>query len=174
MAPEQKTEIVQHLERGRQEFMAAVAGIPESQVTIRPDPARWSVLDCVEHVVTVEQRFLGWLENAKKMDAPRIDKEKEAGLLTRVADRTTRAQSPEAALPTGRFTTLQQALEQFNVNRTRSIQFAQDRSDELYYLAAEHPRFGPMNGAEFLMIITAHARRHAAQIQEVRAELEKN
>jgi uncharacterized damage-inducible protein DinB len=174
MAPEQKTEIVQHLERGRQDFMDAVAGIPDSQVTIRPDPARWSVLDCVEHVTVVEDRFLGWLENAKKLDTPRVDQEKEAGLLVRVADRTNRAQSPEAALPTGRFTTLAQALEQFNVNRTRSIQFAQDRSDELYYLAAEHPRFGPMNGAEFLMIITAHARRHAAQIREVRAALEKN
>ena len=146
--------------------------MPESQVTVRPDPARWSVLDCVEHVVTVEQRFLGWLENAKKMDAPRVDKEKEAGLLTGVADRSTRAQAPEAVVPSGRFGTLAQALEQFNVERTRSVQFAENRADDLYYLAAEHPRFGPMNGAEFMMIITAHARRHAAQIQEVRAALE--
>jgi uncharacterized damage-inducible protein DinB len=174
MAPEERSEIVQHLERGRAEFMAAVTGLAESQAKVRPDPARWSVLDCVEHVTIVEERFLGWLENAKKLDQPRVDKEKEAGLLVRVADRSTRAQSPEAALPTGRFTTLELALEQFNVNRTRSIQFAQGRSDELYYLAAEHPRFGPMNGAEFLMIITAHARRHAAQIHEVRAALEKN
>jgi uncharacterized damage-inducible protein DinB len=174
MAPEERSEIVQHLERGRAEFLASVAGLSASQVTMRPDPARWSVLDCVEHVTMVEERFLGWLDNANKLDQPRIDKQKEAGLLTRVADRSTRAQSPEAVLPTGRFATLEQALEQFNVNRTRSVQFAQDRSDELYYLAAEHPRFGPMNGAEFLMIITAHARRHAAQIQEVRAALDEN
>jgi uncharacterized damage-inducible protein DinB len=174
MAPEQKLEIVQHLERGREEFLASVAGLSASQVTMRPDPARWSVLDCVEHVTVVEERFLGWLDNAKKLDEPRIDKEKEANLLVRVADRSARAQAPEAVVPNGRFTTLEQALEQFNVNRTRSVQFAQDRSDELHYLAAEHPRFGPMNGAEFMMIITAHARRHAAQIQEVRAALSKN
>jgi uncharacterized damage-inducible protein DinB len=179
MAPQEKIEkdkleIVQHLERGREDFLAAVAGLDESQAKVRPDPARWSVLDCVEHVATVEERFLGWLQSAKKLDEPRIDKEKEAGLLARVADRSTRAQSPEAALPTGRFATLAQALEQFNAGRTRSIQFAQDRSDELYYLVAEHPRFGPMNGAEFLVIITAHARRHAAQIRETRAAMEKN
>ena len=77
-------------------------------------------------------------------------------------------------MPAGRFTTLAQALEQFNANRTRSIQFAQDRSGDLYYLASEHPRFGPMNGVEFLIIIAAHGRRHAAQIQEVRAALETN
>jgi uncharacterized damage-inducible protein DinB len=174
MAPEERLEIVQHLERGRADFLASVAGLSASQAAMRPDPARWSVLDCVEHVTIVEERFLGWLDSAKKLDEPRVDKEKEAGLLVRVADRSTRAQAPEAVVPNGRFTTLEQALEQFNANRNRSVQFAQDRSDELYSLAAEHPRFGPMNGAEFLMIITAHARRHAAQIQEVRAALEMN
>ena len=176
MAPQEKIEmdkleIVQHLEHGRAEFLASVAGLSASQAAIRPDPARWSVLDCVEHVTMVEERFLGWLETAKKLDEPRIDKQKEAGLLTRVADRSVRAQSPEAVLPIGRFTTLEQALEQFNVNRARSIQFAQDRSHELYSLGAEHPRFGPMNGVEFLILIAAHARRHAAQIQEVRGAL---
>src|ERR1700722_19175959 len=177
MAPEERLEIVQdeivqHLERGRADFLASVAGLSASQAALRPDPARWSVLDCVEHVTIVEERFLGWLENAKKLDTPSIDKQKEADLLVRVADRSARAQAPEAVVPNGRFTTLEQALEQFNANRNRSVQFAQDRSDELYSLAAEHPRFGPMNGAEFLIIITAHARRHAAQIQEVRAALE--
>lgn len=174
MAPEERSEIVQHLERGRLEFIAAVSGVSEAQAKVRPDPARWSVLECVEHVTTVEERFQGWLQKAEKLDAPRIDKEKEAGLLVRIADRSTRAQAPEAVVPTGRFTTLAQALEQFSLGRTRSIQFAHDRSDDLYYLATEHPRFGPMNGAEFLIIIAAHARRHAAQIQEVRAALEKN
>jgi uncharacterized damage-inducible protein DinB len=171
MAPQEKTEIVQHLERGREEFLAAVAGLSDEQSTTRPDPARWSVLDCVEHVTIVEDRFLGWLHNAKKADAPRFDKEKEAGLLARVADRSSRANAPEAVVPAGRFSNLDQALQQFNANRDRSVQFARDRFDELYCLSAEHPRFGPVNGSELLMIITAHARRHAAQIQEVRAAL---
>ena len=102
MAPEERSEIVQHLERGRQEFIAAVAGVSEAQAKVRPDPARWSVLECVEHVTTVEERFQGWLQKAEKLDAPRIDKEKEAGLLVRVADRSTRAQAPEAVVPSGR------------------------------------------------------------------------
>jgi uncharacterized damage-inducible protein DinB len=171
MAPAERTEIVENLERSRQEFMAAVAGLTEAQARARPDPERWSVLDCVEHVTTVEQRFLGWLEAAKKLDEPRVDKEKEAGLMARIPDRSTRAKSPEAALPTGRFATLQQALEQFNRGRTRSVEFAQDRCDDLYCLASEHPRFGPMNGVEFLIIIAGHSRRHAAQILETRAGL---
>ena len=172
MAPQEKIEIVQNLERSRQEFIAAVAGLNEAQAKVRPDPARWSVLDCVEHVTCVEERFLGWLEAAKKLDAPRVDKEKEATLMARIPDRSVRAQAPEAVLPTGRFATLEQALEQFNAGRSRSIQFAEDRCDELYCMGSEHPRFGPMNGVEFLIIIAGHSRRHGAQIKETRATLE--
>jgi uncharacterized damage-inducible protein DinB len=173
MVPTERTEILQHLERGRQEFLAAVAGLNEAQAKARPDPERWSVLDCVEHVATVEERFLGWLEADKRVDEPRIDKEKEAGLLARVSDRSNRAQAPEAVVPRGRFLTLAEALEQFNHRRTLSIQFAQDRYDDLYYLAAEHARFGPLNGSEVMMLIVGHADRHKAQIREVRAALDK-
>jgi uncharacterized damage-inducible protein DinB len=176
MAPKERTgivpdEIVKHLERSRQEFIAAVSGVNEAQAKIRPDPERWSVLECVEHVTSTEERFLGFLKAAPKIDTPRVDKEKEAGIMVRMTDRSARLQSPEIARPIGRFTTLAQALEQFSAWRASSIQFAQDRSGDLYYLASEHPRLGPMNGVEFLMIIAAHARRHAAQIQEVRGAL---
>ena len=71
MAPKERTEIVDNLERSRQEFMAALAGLTELQAKVRPDPDRWSVLDCVEHVTTVEERFLGWLQSGKKLEEPR-------------------------------------------------------------------------------------------------------
>jgi hypothetical protein len=171
MTPRQRSEIVDDLERSRQEFLAAVAGLPESQAKVRPDPDRWSVLDCVEHVTAVEERFLGFLGAAEKLDTPRIDKEKEAGLLARVPDRSTRAKSPEAVLPTGRFQTLADALDQFNAGRARSVQFAEDRFDDLYFLSSTHPRFGAMNGVEFLIIIAGHCRRHAEQIRETRSAL---
>ncbi len=174
MAPQERTEIIEKLERSRQEFIAALAGLSESQAKVRPDPERWSVLDCVEHVATVEERFQGWLHAAKKLDAPRVDKAKEAELTARVPDRTSRVKAPEAVVPAGRFQTLEQALEQFNAGRTKSIQFAEERSDDLYSLAAEHPRFGPVNGMELLIIVAGHSRRHCEQIKETRAALEQS
>jgi len=173
MAPKERTEIIEHLERSRQEFIAAVAGLSESQAKARPDPQRWSVLDCVEHVAMVEERFQGWLHGAKKLDAPRVDKAKEADLTARTPDRSSRVKAPEAVVPAGRFQTLAQALEQFNAGRTRSIQFAEERSEDLYSLAAEHPRFGPLNGMELLIIVAGHSRRHGEQIKETRAALEQ-
>jgi hypothetical protein len=171
MAPKERTEIVENLERSRQEFLEAVAGLTEEQAKVRPDPERWSVLDCVEHVTSVEERFLSWLQAGRKLDEPRIDKEKEATLTARVPDRSTRVKAPEAVVPTGRFATLAQALEQFNAGRARSIQFAEDRCDDIYSMSGEHPRFGALNGVEFMIIIAGHSRRHGEQIRETRAAL---
>ena len=166
MAPVERTEIVENLERSRQEFIAALAGLSESQAKLRPDPERWSVLDCVEHVATVEERFLGWLEAAEKLDAPRVDKEKEVGLTARVPDRSTRVKAPDAVLPVGRFTSLAQAVEQFNAARTRCIQFADYRSDDLYCArrsgsaAARLPWVWPCPGSSR----DTSARRHDARM----------
>lgn len=171
MAPQEKTEIVQNLGRSREEFLAAAEGLTDEQAKTRPDPERWSVLDCVEHVAFVEERFLGWLNNAKKMDAPRIDKEKEIGLAEQVPDRSVRVKAPAEVVPNGRFETLDQGLAQFQAMRAQSIQFAEEHCDNLYCLAAEHPRFGSVNGVELLIIIAGHARRHAEQIRETRAAL---
>jgi len=174
MAPQERTELVQHLERGRQEFLAAIDGLTDAQAKAHPDPARWSVLDCVEHVTIVEQRFLGFLENAEKLDSPRIDKEKEARLLATVPDRSARFQAPETTRPSGRFASLEQAREHFDIGRARSIQFAQERCDDLYRMQAMHQRLGPLNGVEYLILIAQHARRHAEQIREARAALQES
>jgi uncharacterized damage-inducible protein DinB len=174
MTPEGTSEIVHILENSRQEFNAATSGLSESHANARPEVGRWSVLECVEHVAIVEERFLGWLERAEPREAPPIDKQKEAALAVRVTNRANRAEAPAAVRPTGRFTSLPQGLEHFNTTRTRTIRFAEERSDDLYCLASEHPRFGRINGTELLLIIAGHARRHADQIREIRAALGKS
>src|SRR5258707_7285283 len=89
-AKETMTEILAVLENSRQQFIAVSEGVLEAQAKTAPAPGRWSVLDCVEHVTIVEERFLGWLENGRKLDAPRIDPPIEARLAARVRDRATK------------------------------------------------------------------------------------
>jgi len=171
MAPEERSEIVQVLEDSRKVFNDAAGGLSESQASTSPAEGRWSVLQCVEHVTTVEERFLGFLEQAGRLDSPVIDSNKEADLMARVTDRTARAMAPEPVRPSGRFNSLAEAVAGFNAARTRTISYATERAAELSAMACQHPRFGPMNGRELCMIIAGHARRHAEQIREVRAAL---
>lgn len=173
MSPAERTEIIDILEKSREDFRAAAAGLPESLAKTRPEAGRWSVLECVEHVATVEEMFLKRLAGGEYTEAPPEDSAKEASLAARVVDRSSRRQAPEAVLPKGQFTSLAAGLEQFDGARGRSLQFARERAADLYALASFHPVFGPLNGVEALIIIASHSSRHAEQIRETRSALEK-
>jgi uncharacterized damage-inducible protein DinB len=169
MSPQPSSEIADTLEQSREEFLAA-ANVPESLASVKPAEGRWSVLDCIEHVTTVEQGFLGRLKPAEG-EAPPANRDREAEILGIVLDRSSRRQAPEAIHPKGRFASLTQALEEFNAVRARTAQFAEEQGPGLYSLTVTHPVLGPMNGKEALILIAGHARRHAAQMRETAAAL---
>jgi uncharacterized damage-inducible protein DinB len=171
MAPETTVDVIQMLEAGRQELATAVSGMSEDQAMTSPGPSRWSVLQCLEHLTTVEEIFLMRLEQAPRAGAPPVNAQKEADLARRIPDRTNKAQAQEKALPTGRFRTLAEAVESFHAVRNRTIGFARQEAPNLYAIASEHPRFGPLNGTEVLVFMNGHARRHTDQIREVRTQL---
>ena len=171
MTPQTEPDVIAALEAGRQDVLAAINGLSDVQAAMRPAENRWSVLECIEHLVIVEARFQGWIDAGKKLETAHPDPEKEASLTARVTDRTMKAEAPEAVRPTGRFTTLDAGRGAFNDARDRSVRMARERGGELYAVGAAHPRFGPMNGIEVLYLMAGHARRHAAQIRENRATL---
>jgi DinB superfamily len=168
MAPQESIDIPECLKDSRAEFLAAAEGLSEAQAEASPAPGRWSVVECVEHVVVAETRFLGWLRNPIAEPPPPANKEKEAIILSRVAARATAVEAPEPVRPSGRFATFTEALAQFEAIRAQSIQFAESHGAGLYSLAAKHPFLGVCNGAEAMVLIAAHSRRHAAQIREIR------
>jgi uncharacterized damage-inducible protein DinB len=159
------------LEQSRKDVSDSIAGLSEPQAAAKPDPARWSILECIEHITAAEERFLGFLDQAGRAETPQVDPEKQARISAAVLDRTQRAQAPAPVQPASRFQTLAQALEAFQAARSRSFRFAEERAADLDILAAQHPRFGPVSAREFIFIIAGHARRHAAQIREIRASL---
>jgi uncharacterized damage-inducible protein DinB len=163
--------IIQALNDSREEVVTSAVGISEEQAKVSPGEGRWSVLQCVEHIVTSEGRFMGWLQHPDDGPAPAEDKAKEAMLAERLPSRTTRVQAPEASQPKDRFTTLAEALNAFTSTRERSIQFAQEKGPGLYSIATKHPFFGPVNGTELMVMIAGHSRRHAAQIREIKEQL---
>jgi uncharacterized damage-inducible protein DinB len=161
------SKIIHMLESSREEVIAAARSVPEAQASAKPAPGRWSALDCVEHIAAVETRLLGRLASAERLAESRVDPEKEAKLAAMVADRSARANAPEPVRPNGRFTSVEQALDHFTMVRSRTVQFAEERGADLYLLAGQHPRFGALNGAEMIVFIAAHGRRHAEQIREI-------
>ena len=168
MAPQESIDILQCLRDSRAEFLAAATGLSEAHATMSPAPGRWSVVECVKHVVIVESMVLSSLRNPIAEPAPPVNKEREAQILSRVADRTRAVQAPEPVRPSGRVATLALALAEFEAIRAEGIHFAQRQGGGLYSLPMKHPFFGICNGSEAMVLIAAHSRRHAAQIREIR------
>lgn len=129
------------------------------------------MLECMEHIAIVEDRFLGWILNGRTESAPERSWERQTKLFTMITDRSYRVQAPETALPVGRFATLQEAVDAFIAARQATINLHNERGQALYEVAATHPRFGEMNGADVMHVAAAHARRHADQIRETREAL---
>jgi len=171
MSPQTETNVIAALEAGRKDFLSAIDGLSDAQAAMKPAEGRWSVLECIEHIVTVEGRFQGWINAGKKLETAQPNPENEAALTGRITDRSTKAQAPEAVQPKGTLVSIEAGRAGFNTARDETIRMARERGDNLYSVGAEHPRFGPMNGVEVLYLIAGHARRHAAQIRENRAAL---
>jgi hypothetical protein len=154
------------LEAGRRDFLDAAREISPEQACAKPTAKCWSVVECAEHVIAVEDRYLSWISSGREV-APRRDFEKEMRLFTTIRSRLTTVEAPAVVQPRGRFSTFAAALAEFQAVRDRSIQSAEERGDTLYSIVAAHPYFGEVNGAELMQLIDGHARRHADQIREI-------
>lgn len=159
--------LVSILQAGRRDFLEATSDIA---VGVRPRNG-WSVLECIEHVVTVEDRYLEWLSTAKEIE-PFRDAEKELRLFAAARSRLTKVETPEPFRPSGRFAMIEDALAAFAALRDRGISLVRERGDGLYGMGVRHPRWGDLNGAECVQLMDAHARRHADQIREIVEEAE--
>ncbi len=162
------------LRESRHCFLESFAEVTEEEAHLRPAPDRWSVLETVEHLATAEGIQLKLLQTQRAprpADAPN----RELRFLQVVAERTSKMQSPEAAVPGGRFTSLHAAATQFKTTRAAVIQFLVEiavedlRSTEVKH---PHPAAGMVSPCEMLIIMAKHAERHARQIEEIRSVLE--
>jgi hypothetical protein len=164
-------QLIELLEASRRDVADSLASLSDADAARRPGPGRWSALECLEHIVFVEDVYLGWLEKADVLDAPKRDHDREAWITARVADRGWDWQAPPVAIPAGRFRSVPVALAEFNAVRDRMVAAAKARESKLFSLQTKHSRLGLLNGAELIRLAAGHASRHAVQIRAIRASL---
>jgi uncharacterized damage-inducible protein DinB len=166
MALQEMKDVAGQLESARAELVVVVSGLTEEQARTRPAPDRWSVLECLEHVSSVERRFLGMVKASEAGTPAERDSAKEAVIEERVLDRSNRRTAPEAVHPTGKHGGISEALQEFNTARDETLRFASEQGVNLLSRRANHPVLGPLNGVEALLLIAGHGRRHTAQMRE--------
>ena len=160
------------LKETRKIFLNSFAGVTEEQSRLKPAADRWSVLDTVEHLTTAETvqfKLISTQRTPRAADAPN----REQAFLQMIPIRAHKMQSPESAQPIGRFATLAEAAEQFKTTRAGVIRFLEQYTEDLRASEVKHPHpaAGMVSICEMLVAMAMHAKRHAAQIEEIKKTL---
>lgn len=161
-------DVLRQLDEARAKLQAAVAAVPGKVRHQRPGEGRWSVVEILEHLSLVEQRFAGLV-------AMRIAEAREAGLgpeqdtrepfppglQQTLGDRANRRSAPEAVHPTAG---LDEAAAWAAVERSRALMRDTISAADglaLSQVKHTHPVFGTLSVYQLAELVANHEVRHS-------------
>jgi hypothetical protein len=166
---------VAELESSRKAFLEATSGLSEAQWNFKPAPDRWSVAECAEHIgvteafvlkMITEQALKGPAEPEKRAEV----QGKDSSILVAALDRSAKFKAPEVIQPTRRWATSGEITENVLEYRARTIEFVSTTQEDLRDHFMDHPVFKTLDTYQWILLTSAHMRRHTAQILEVKAD----
>lgn len=160
-----------HLHMTRKLFLDSVAGVSASQWSFRPAPDRWSIAECAEHITVVEDMLMGLARTGLSANAPVAGPEIRANdekVLAAYADRSSKAQAPEPARPTGRFSSRDDVTAAFRQKRDANIAYVQTTQDDMRAHLVTNPNL-KADPYQVILMMSAHTERHVKQILEVKS-----
>jgi hypothetical protein len=156
-------------------FLKSISGLSEKQWRFKPAPDRWSVAEVSEHIAVSESSIFG-LVQTKFMTSPAAPEKraevagKDEIILTRVPDRSHKAQAPEFLKPTNRWPTEPDVIKAFEESRKATMDYVRTTNDDLRDHFGQHPAFGTLDCYQWILLISSHSERHTKQIEEVKAD----
>jgi hypothetical protein len=175
LTKEERDRAVEYLKQTQKDFLAATEGLSDAQWKFKAAPDRWSIAETAEHIAVTEQTI--WeLVSGKIMKSPAAPekaaeaKGKDEIILTKIPDRSRKAQAPEQLKPTGRWATRAALVKDFEGKRAEEIAYLVGTKEDLRNHFEEHPFLKTMDAYQWLIFNGAHCKRHTAQILEVKAD----
>lgn len=174
MEKQERQVIIDQLNGSRNRLLGLVEGLTAEQWSFRPADDRWSINQCLEHVIRVETRVLGIIETKLNEGIPEPEKcdpayPKDAVVTRALPDRTISRKAPEPAQPTGQWPDATELLAQFRKTRQRTTEFAAQTQEDLRSYFHPHGAFGDLDCYQWLIVLSLHGARHAEQIEEIKA-----
>jgi len=175
LTKEERDRAIAYLKEAQKEFLAATDGLSDAQWKFKAAPDRWSIAETAEHIAVTEDMI--WkLVSEKMMKAPATPEKraevqgKDEMIMTKVPDRSRKAQAPEQLRPTGRWASRADLVKAFEETRAQEIAYLTETKEDLRNHFEDHPAFKTMDAYQWLIFNGAHNKRHNAQILEVKAD----
>lgn len=143
-------DILKALEEIADQLVNAVRDVSDELARVKPAPDRWSVLDNVEHLVLVEDRYWKQIGEARTGNDSFFDSTRAERYIGEYKSRSVTVQAPDAVLPTGRYATLHDAVAAFRNARKRTADLVRARGRELETLVVSHRRYGGTSRGKLL------------------------
>jgi hypothetical protein len=174
LTAEEREVALKNLQATRDAFLKSIAGLSEKQWRFKPAPDRWSVAEVSEHIAVAESTIFGMLGKIMTSPADPARRAEVAGkdqiILTKVPDRSRKVQAPEFLKPTNRWATEADVVKAFEESRQATMDYVRTTNDDLRDHFGPHPVLGPLDGYQWILLISAHSERHTKQIEEVKAD----
>jgi len=159
----------------RKIFLDSVAGLSPEQWNFKAAPDRWSIAECAEHIALSEDFISGLAKNQVMKTPATPEKRQEVKvtdqeILDKTPDRRQKFKAPEPIAPKKTFAEPDQAVAHFKESRDKNIEYIETTQDDLRDHFLPHPAFGPLDGYQWLLLMSAHTERHTLQILEVKAD----
>jgi hypothetical protein len=172
-------ELTNYLDEQRAVLAAAVDEVPEGLRTAVPPPGGWSTAHVLEHVLLVERRIAGffrvWLAEARANGleheddpSPILPTINTAG----VVNRTRKVVALPAVEPTGQMSVEESVRGIDDVRRELKAVLAEGDGLALSKIVKPHPVLQSLTMYEWIGFVGSHMGRHAAQIREIRQQLD--
>jgi DinB superfamily len=173
MTPAERGRVLNYLAESRDNLLRLTRGLSQEQLEFKPAPDRWSIAECLEHLIMVENnRVAGGITAALQQP---VDPSKRSAfegrdeeLVQMVTNRGQRGQAPEMLRPTGRQPDSRLVFE-FEAARKRTSDLVATTNADLRKHFSLHPRFGDLDCYQWLLLVAGHCDRHCQQIEEVAA-----
>lgn len=169
----ERTYAIDFLKSSQQNLHQSLSGLSDEQANYKPAVDRWSIAECVEHIVLVEKGIFRAVQasmtasaNPEKRSAIRVS---DIDVIKSVRSRAMVTLSPAPFVPTGRFQDSNTALQAFDGYRTAAIDFMQITENDLRTHYFQHFILGTLDVYQAILLMASHVERHRKQIDEVKA-----
>jgi hypothetical protein len=171
LTDQERTLLLTQLDKSAKIFRTSLEGVSEAQWNFKPAPDRWSIAECAEHVVTVDDMSFGFAsQQLLKMPPPASpQKVSDEEVLSGAADRTTKVKTAPFLEPKGKYPNKAAVLDSFNQSVAKIAAYVKSTQDDLRGHGFQSPG-GYRDAFQMLLTLAGHAERHAQQIAEVKAD----
>jgi hypothetical protein len=160
------------LSQSLNKFNASINNLSEAQLNFRPEPNKWTIAECIEHITLAELEFIKILEREMQKPANPDLRNKiniqDDEIQPKMTSRKWKAKSPEIFNPSNKFTNTNDAITAFQKQRTQTILYVESTKDDLRNHFWKHPLTGKIDLYQTLLLMSAHLERHIEQIENVK------